>query len=66
MGDEFHQRKIAASSLLLRTLSPVIAGLERPKAEIVAVLQFLSVTDQFFPQPGDGLQQSGDGCGGGN
>lgn len=26
MGDEFHQRNIAASSLLLRTLSPVIAG----------------------------------------
>ena len=48
MGDEFHQRNIAASSLLLRTLSPVIAGLDRPKAEIIEVLQFLSVTDQFF------------------
>lgn len=48
MGDEFHQRNIAASSLLLRTLSPVIAGLDRPKAEIIDVLQFLSVTDQFF------------------
>ena len=64
MGDEFHQRNIAASSLL-RTLSPVIAGLERPKAEIVAVLQFLSVTDRSS-STGDGLQQSGDGCGGGN
>lgn len=55
MGDEFHQRNIAASSLLLRTLSPVIAGLDRPKAEIIDVLQFLSVTDQFFLN-GDGLQ----------
>jgi hypothetical protein len=48
MGDEFHQRNIAASSLLLRTLSPVIARLERDKAELADVLQFLSVTDQFF------------------
>ncbi|KKY40050.1 hypothetical protein AAY51_23675, partial [Vibrio parahaemolyticus] len=40
MGGEFHQRKIAASSLLLRTLSPVIAGLDRPKAELIEVLQF--------------------------
>ena len=26
----------------------MIAGLDRPKAEIIEVLQFLSVTDQFF------------------
>jgi hypothetical protein len=48
MGDEFHQRNIAASSLLLRALSPVIARLNRDKNEIADVLQFLSVTDQFF------------------
>ncbi|SQB37721.1 Protein of uncharacterised function (DUF1116) [Citrobacter koseri] len=56
MGDEFHQRNIAASSLLLRTLSPVIAGLDRPKAEIIDVLQFLQCHRPVLPQPGDGLQ----------
>lgn len=48
MGDEFHQRNIAASSLLLRQLAPVLVGLDRDKAEIQKATQFLSVTDQFF------------------
>jgi hypothetical protein len=38
MGDEFHQRNIAASSLLLRTLSPVIAGLDRSQGILCPVL----------------------------
>lgn len=48
MGDEFHQRNIAASALLMRILSPYIVQLDRPKAELAEVMQFLSVTDQFF------------------
>lgn len=48
MGDEFHQRNIAASALLLRILAPRIVQLERDKTELTAVLDFLSVTDQFF------------------
>lgn len=48
MGDEFHQRNIASSALLMRTLAPQIAGLDRDKAQIGEVLRFLSVTDQFF------------------
>ncbi|WP_058912302.1 DUF1116 domain-containing protein [Entomohabitans teleogrylli] len=48
MGDEFHQRNIAASALLLRVLAPAITALDRPKTELAAVLRFLSVTDQFF------------------
>ena len=48
MGDEFHQRNIAASALLLRTLSPKLALLDRNKAEMTKTFDFLSVTDQFF------------------
>lgn len=48
MGDEFHQRNIAASALLLRTLSPKLALLNRDKAEMAKIFEFLSVTDQFF------------------
>lgn len=48
MGDEFHQRNIAASALLMRTLAPHIVQLDRPKSELSEVMQFLSVTDQFF------------------
>ena len=48
MGDEFHQRNIAASALLLRTLSPKLILLDRSKAEMEKIFSFLSVTDQFF------------------
>ncbi len=48
MGDEFHQRNIAASALLMRTLAPKIALLDGDKEKLGEVLQFLSVTDQFF------------------
>lgn len=48
MGDEFHQRNIAASALLMRTLAPKIVQLGRDKKETVEVMEFLSITDQFF------------------
>ena len=48
MGDEFHQRNIASSALLLRVLAPKISQLDRPKEELTSVIQFLSITDQFF------------------
>ncbi|EAW5530731.1 DUF1116 domain-containing protein [Salmonella enterica] len=48
MGDEFHQRNIASSALLMRTLAPHIARLEHDKQQIAEVMDFLSVTDQFF------------------
>ena len=48
MGDEFHQRNIAASALLLRILSPKLILLDRSKAEMEKIFSFLSVTDQFF------------------
>lgn len=50
MGDEFHQRNIASSSLLMRILAPKISQLHDKYAadKITNVLEFLSVTDQFF------------------
>lgn len=48
MGDEFHQRNIASSALLMRALAPQIARLNHDKQHIAEVMDFLSVTDQFF------------------
>lgn len=48
MGDEFHQRNIATSALLARTLSPIISTLDYPKEQITEVINFMSITDQFF------------------
>lgn len=48
MGDEFHQRNIATSSLLLRTLAPSIAAVDTSKDVLKRVFDFLSITDQFF------------------
>lgn len=48
MGDEFHQRNIATSALLLRTLAPKLSLLEMDKNIISRVFNFLSITDQFF------------------
>ncbi|WP_428774412.1 DUF1116 domain-containing protein [Vibrio sp.] len=48
MGDEFHQRNIAASALLAKKLAPHIASQQRDMAAITKVLEFLSATDQFF------------------
>ncbi|MFP1452466.1 DUF1116 domain-containing protein [Escherichia coli] len=48
MGDEFHQRNTASSALLMRALAPQIAHLDHDKQHIAEVMDFLSVTDQFF------------------
>ncbi len=48
MGDEFHQRNIAASSLLLRTLAPDLLGSGGDLGRQEEVLRFLARTDQFF------------------
>lgn len=49
MGDEFHQRNIAASLVFLKEITPSIIALEDVKAdEKEAVIQFLADTDQFF------------------
>lgn len=49
MGDEFHQRNIAASLVFLKEIAPAIVGLtDVSDQEKEEVIQFLADTDQFF------------------
>ncbi|MEG0378097.1 MAG: DUF1116 domain-containing protein, partial [Eubacterium sp.] len=48
MGDEFHQRNIAASLIFLKEMSPIITGLDISEKERGEVIKFLADTDQFF------------------
>ncbi|GGI43024.1 DUF1116 domain-containing protein [Mammaliicoccus stepanovicii] len=49
MGDEFHQRNIAASYAFLRDVAPIISSLDHiDNVKRTEVLQFLADTDQFF------------------
>ncbi|TMI70928.1 MAG: DUF1116 domain-containing protein [Bacillati bacterium ANGP1] len=48
MGDEMHQRNIAATALFVRALAPHLVEAELPAATAAAVLRFLADNDQFF------------------
>lgn len=48
MGDEFHQRNIAASLVFLKEVSPTIVSLDIEEKEKAEVIKFLADTDQFF------------------
>ncbi|MGE7903388.1 DUF1116 domain-containing protein [Peribacillus sp. NPDC094092] len=48
MGDEFHQRNIAASLIFLKEVSPFILQADVDEKERLEVIQFLANTDQFF------------------
>lgn len=48
MGDEFHQRNIAASLIFLKEISPLIVQLDMDDKDRKDVIQFLADTDQFF------------------
>ncbi|EOH93594.1 DUF1116 domain-containing protein [Enterococcus pallens] len=48
MGDEFHQRNIAASLAFLKEVAPIITDLEMNREDKKAVMKFLADTDQFF------------------
>lgn len=48
MGDEFHQRNIAASLCFLKEVAPLITALDWDAVEKQQVMQFLADTDQFF------------------
>lgn len=48
MGDEFHQRNIAASLVFLKTVAPLITALDWDQKQKQEVIQFLADTDQFF------------------
>jgi hypothetical protein len=48
MGDEMHQRNIAASCLLIRALMPHLARAATDTGILARVAHFLSANDQFF------------------
>lgn len=48
MGDEFHQRNIAATLNFMKEVVPLIMSLEWDEEEKRQVVQFLADTDQFF------------------
>lgn len=48
MGDEFHQRNIAASLSFLKEMAPIITALDIEQKEKLEVMTFLADTDQFF------------------
>lgn len=48
MGDEFHQRNIAASALFMKDIVPYLLTADLPEKELQEVTQFLADTDQFF------------------
>jgi hypothetical protein len=54
MGDEFHQRNIATSALLMRTLAPHLARLNTTKSRWRGD-GFPQHHRSVLPQPGDGL-----------
>jgi hypothetical protein len=48
MGDEMHQRNIAASSLLVRALMPGVAAVGGRHHAVARLAEFLAGNDQFF------------------
>ena len=46
MGDEFHQRNIAASLAFLKEVSPVITKMDMDEKDRYDVIKFLADTDQ--------------------
>jgi Protein of unknown function (DUF1116) len=48
MGDEMHQRNVAATLLLLREVAPLLARAELSSDEHASVVGFVGQTDQFF------------------
>jgi len=48
MGDEMHQRNVACTSLLLRTLSPHLARVSKDSEKLEKAFAFISGNDQFF------------------
>lgn len=48
MGDEMHQRNIAASALFAKDMAPLLARTDLPRETVAEVADFLGRTDQFF------------------
>ncbi|WP_422485746.1 DUF1116 domain-containing protein [Gudongella sp. DL1XJH-153] len=48
MGDEFHQRNIAASALFMKDIMPSLLESDIDEKDLFEVTKFLADTDQFF------------------
>ena len=48
MGDEVHNRNVAASSLLIKKLVPALLKSGAPAADVAAVIEFIAGNDHFF------------------
>jgi hypothetical protein len=48
MGDEVHNRNVAASSLLVKRLAPALLKTRTAPADIAAVIDFIAGNDHFF------------------
>jgi hypothetical protein len=48
MGDEMHQRNIAATGLMFRALAPVLVKHSASSSTLERIMQFLTGNDQFF------------------
>ncbi|MGF7060503.1 DUF1116 domain-containing protein [Brassicibacter mesophilus] len=48
MGDEFHQRNIAASALFMKDIMPFVLKTDIEEKDLEDVTKFLADTDQFF------------------
>lgn len=48
MGDEVHNRNVAASSLFLKRLVPALLKTRAPTADIAAAVDFIAGNDHFF------------------
>lgn len=48
MGDEFHQRNIAASLSFLKEVAPILSKMDMDEIKKAEVMKFLADTDQFF------------------
>ena len=48
MGDEMHQRNIAASCLFVRTIAPYLARCVEDRDDLVKIMEFITGNDQFF------------------
>lgn len=48
MGDEMHQRNIAASSLFVREIMPTLSKVVERREELAQIAEFMCGNDQFF------------------
>lgn len=48
MGDEFHQRNIAASALFMKEITPYMMETDIDAKDLLEVTKFLASTEQFF------------------